>query len=83
MTSAFDDPHLKIKCLTVITVNGVKQFKVGSRVGEKPVLLERIVLQQMKLGDDPVYYYCGFNMERTQPMLFAISINCPHEIEYE
>lgn len=67
--------------ITVITEVGVKSYAVGQQINGKKI--EKIVLQKMPVSDKKnQYYYCGFDTNHVQPLVFSVSVNCPHEIEY-
>jgi hypothetical protein len=69
-----------IKRLTVVSQTGVKQYVLGDRINGKA--LDRIELQALDIGEETVHYYCGFAFTNVQPLVFSVSVNCPHEIEY-
>lgn len=70
-----------ISRITVITASGVKSYAVGDKFNGKTI--EHIVLQKMPVSEKKnQYYYCGIDTHHVQPLVFSVSVNCPHEIEY-
>ena len=69
--------------ITVVSSQGVKSYRLGDRVGNIGKTIDKITLVSLDIGEETVHYYCGYASNHAQPVAFSISVNCPHEIEYE
>jgi hypothetical protein len=67
--------------ITIVSSQGVKSYHLGDRVNGKTI--DKIALVSLDIGEETVHYYSGFATNHAQPVVFSVSVNCPHEIEYE
>lgn len=69
-----------MKELIIITVQGVKSYRVGDKMFGTNDVIDVIKIHQLHFTGDPYDHYCGF--DKNGKMLFSVNCLVPCEIIY-